>query len=99
MFRVMMDDLENYKQKAEMTKELATYFSPFSPLNQFSQDVLLKQPQTKDQIIDVRLGMKNKDAEKIKNLEQKLDGFKKMEKENDESKKAAKKFKDKSKEL
>lgn len=32
MFKVMMSDLETYKQKADMTKELATYFSPFSPI-------------------------------------------------------------------
>jgi hypothetical protein len=52
-----------------MTKELATYFSPFSPIQQFSQEVLFKQPQSKDKIIDVNLGMKNKDAELIKKLE------------------------------
>ena len=32
MFKVMMSDLETYKQKADKTKELATYFSPFSPI-------------------------------------------------------------------
>ena len=32
MFKVMMSDLEAYKQKADMSKELATYFSPFSPI-------------------------------------------------------------------
>ena len=69
MFKVMMSDLETYKQKADMTKELATYFSPFSPIQQFSQEVLFKQPQSKDKIIDVNLGMKNKDAELIKKLE------------------------------
>jgi len=36
MFKVMMDDFEVYKQKAEMTKEMATYFSPFTPIQQFS---------------------------------------------------------------
>ena len=69
MFKVMMSDLVTYKQKADMTKELATYFSPFSPIQQFSQEVLFKQPQSKDKIIDVNLGMKNKDAELIKKLE------------------------------
>lgn len=29
MFKVMMNDLENYRIKANMSKELATYFSPF----------------------------------------------------------------------
>ena len=32
MFKVMMNDLELYKQKADMSKQLATYFSPFSPI-------------------------------------------------------------------
>jgi hypothetical protein len=32
VFKVMNDDLENYKQKADMSKELATFFSPFTPI-------------------------------------------------------------------
>jgi len=36
MFKVMMNDLELYKQKADMSKQLATYFSPFSPIQTFS---------------------------------------------------------------
>jgi hypothetical protein len=32
-FKVMMSDLENYKIKAEMSKEFATFFSPFAPIN------------------------------------------------------------------
>ena len=36
MFKVMMSDLEQYKQKADMSKQLATYFSPFSPITTFS---------------------------------------------------------------
>jgi uncharacterized phage-like protein YoqJ len=32
MFKVMMGDLDTYKQKADMSKELATYFSPFTPI-------------------------------------------------------------------
>ena len=32
VFKVMSDDLENYKQKADMSKELATFFSPFTPI-------------------------------------------------------------------
>lgn len=42
MFKVMIHDFEVYKQKAEMSKELATFFSPFTPINQFSQDELLR---------------------------------------------------------
>ena len=37
-FKIMMNDLENYKHKAEMSKEYATFFSPFSPINQFSEE-------------------------------------------------------------
>lgn len=70
MFKIMMNDLENYKQRADMSKELATYFSPFSPIQQFSQEELMRQPQTKDKIIDIDLGMKEKDAVLIKQLEQ-----------------------------
>lgn len=43
MFKVMMNDLENYKIKANMSKELATYFSPFQPINEFSQEDLIKE--------------------------------------------------------
>jgi hypothetical protein len=31
--KVMMNDLENYKIKADMSKEFATFFSPFAPIN------------------------------------------------------------------
>lgn len=48
MFKVMMNDLDNYRIKANMSKELATYFSPFQPINEFTQQDLLKQDQTKD---------------------------------------------------
>jgi hypothetical protein len=53
-----------------MSKELATYFSPFSPINQFSQESLFKQQQTKNNIIDVKLGMADKTSETIKDLSQ-----------------------------
>lgn len=33
---------------------------------------MFKQPQTRDKIIDVKMGMKNKDAERIKDLEKEL---------------------------
>ena len=72
MFKVMMNDLELYKQKAEMSKQLATYFSPFSPIQTFSQEQLFKQPQTKEGIINVDLGMKNKDSDLIKKMEKDL---------------------------
>ena len=31
--KIMMNDLENYKIKADMSKEYATYFSPFGIIN------------------------------------------------------------------
>lgn len=31
-FKILMNDLDTYKQKADMSKELATYFSPFTPI-------------------------------------------------------------------
>ena len=95
MFKVMMSDLETYKQKEDMTKELATYFSPFSPIQQFSQEVLFKQPQSKDKIIDVNLGMKNKDAELIKKLEKENKNLKDVSSQNEKLKSDAAKFKEK----
>ena len=32
MFKMLINDLEMYKQKAEMSKQRATFFSPFSPV-------------------------------------------------------------------
>jgi hypothetical protein len=48
MFKVMMNDLESYRIRANMSKELATYFSPFQPLNEFSREELTKQDQSRD---------------------------------------------------
>ena len=94
MFKVMMSDLETYKQKADMTKELATYFSPFSPIQQFSQETLFKQPQTKDKIIDVNLGMKSKDAELIKKLEKENQNLKDVKSTNEKLKDDVAKYKE-----
>lgn len=69
MFKVMMNDLELYKQKADMSKQLATYYSPFSPIKTFSQEVLMSQPQVAGGIMDVQTGMKNKDVDLIKKME------------------------------
>lgn len=44
MFKVMMNDLETYQKKADMSKEMATFFSPFTSINQFSQKELAEQP-------------------------------------------------------
>lgn len=95
MFKVMMSDLEAYKQKAEMSKELATYFSPFSPINQFSQESLFKQQQTKNNIIDVKLGMADKTSETIKDLSQQVSKMKEIESQNKQLVKDIDKFKEK----
>ena len=69
MFKVMMGDLEAYNQKADMSKELATYFSPFTPINIFDKETLQNQKKNKENILDVKLGMSEKSSEQIKNLE------------------------------
>lgn len=53
----MRDDLENYKKVAQMSKELATYYSPFTPLTQYKHEVLIKLPQIKSEIIDLKEAM------------------------------------------
>jgi uncharacterized coiled-coil DUF342 family protein len=53
----MRDDLENYKKVAQMSKELATYYSPFTPLTQYKHEVLIKLPQIKSDIIDLKEAM------------------------------------------
>lgn len=57
LFKLMRDDLENYKKVAQMSKELATYYSPFTPLTQYKQEVLIKLPQIKSEIIDLKEAM------------------------------------------
>ena len=53
----MRDDLENYKKIAQMSKELATYYSPFTPLHQYKREFLIKLPQIKSEIIDLKGAM------------------------------------------
>ena len=68
-----MNDLDQFNRKAEMSKELATYYSPFQPLATFPSAVLNEQPtlerKTKEKIIDVNYAMKIEDTVKIKKLE------------------------------
>ena len=52
-----------------MSKELATYFSPFTPLNQFDKDSLQRQQKNKENILDVKLGMNDASSEQMKKLE------------------------------
>lgn len=73
LFKLMRDDLDNYKKVAQMSKELATYYSPFTPLHQYKREVLIKLPQIKSEIIDL------KDA--MQETSDKIDVFKKQIKE------------------
>lgn len=58
-----------------MSKELATYYSPFTPLHQYKREFLIKLPQIKSEIIDLKGAMQetslNIDTlnKKIKELE------------------------------
>ena len=70
-----MNDLENMNKKAEMSKELATHYSPFQPLNKFNLEELKEQPtmkkkSAKDKVLDVNYAMKIEDTVKIKKLEE-----------------------------
>lgn len=56
-----MNDLENYKHKAEMSKEYATFFSPFSPINQFSEEEMKNMIQVKKGIVNIDAVVKLKD--------------------------------------
>ena len=84
MFKVMMSDLDQYKQKADMSKQLATYFSPFSPITTFSLEQLFKQPQTRDGVINSSLGDKKnenlikKQEKDFINLREKMGQYEKL---------------------
>ena len=56
-----------------MSKELATYYSPFTPLTQYKREVLIKLPQIKSEIIDLK--------EAMKETSDNIDGLKKQIKE------------------
>ena len=86
-----MDDLELYKQKAEMSKELATYFSPFTPLSQFSLSEM-SEHKTPKGLIDVNKAVRNKDAERIKTLEKDILHFKEQMRMFEETKKSEQKY-------
>ena len=73
LFKLMRDDLENYKKVAQMSKELATFYSPFTPLHQYKREVLIKLPQIKSEIIDLK--------EAMHETSQNIDGLKKQIKE------------------
>lgn len=54
---LMREDLENYKRIALLSKDLATYYSPFTPLQQYKREFLIKLPQIKSEIIDLKVVM------------------------------------------
>lgn len=49
----MRDDLEKYKKVYEMSKELETMYSPFTPQNQFKEQTLVALKQ-RNGIIDLK---------------------------------------------
>ena len=87
LMRVMMNDLEQFNKKAEMSKELATYYSPLQPLATFPSSLLNEQPtierKTKEKVIDVNYAMKIEDTVKIKKLEQELQSLKDVKSQNE----------------
>ena len=52
MFHLMRNDLEKYKKVYELSKELETIYSPFTPHNQYSETTLRDLPKKHD-IIDL----------------------------------------------
>lgn len=40
MYKVIEEDLSEFKKRAEMSKELATFFSPFTPIQTFKLEEL-----------------------------------------------------------
>jgi chromosome segregation ATPase len=79
LFKLMRDDLDNYKKVAQLSKDLATYYSPFTPLHQYKREVLIKLPQIKSEIIDLK--------EAMKETSDNIDGLKKQIKELEAQKK------------
>ena len=53
----MRYDLDKYKKVYEMSKELETIYSPFTPLNQFKEQELISLPRRND-IVDLTEIMK-----------------------------------------
>ena len=74
-----------------MSKELATYFSPFTPINQFSLQEM-SEHKTPKGLIDVNKALRSKDAERIKDLEKEILGYKEQMRMFEESKKNETKY-------
>ena len=58
----MRHDLDKYKKVYEMSKELETIYSPFTPLNQFKEQELISLPRRND-IVDLTEIMKETSQE------------------------------------
>ena len=54
LHQMMIKVLEDYKQKAEMSKELATYFEPFSNIRIHEPNDISKLPQIKKDVISIK---------------------------------------------
>ena len=77
MFHLMRNDLEKYKRVYELSKELETMYSPFSPQNQYSEATLNSLPK-RHEIIDLTKIMEDATHE-FDNLKSKVH---ELEKEN-----------------
>ena len=75
MFHLMRNDLEKYKRVYELSKELETMYSPFSPQNQYSESTLNNLPK-RHEIIDLTKIMEDATHE-FDNLKQKLREYEK----------------------
>jgi hypothetical protein len=61
-----------------MSKDLATYYSPFTPLHQYKREFLIKLPQIKSEIIDLK-GVMQETSQNIETLSKRI---KELEKAN-----------------
>ena len=61
-----------------MSKDLATYYSPFTPLQQYKREFLIKLPQIKSEIIDLK-GVMQETSQQIETLNKRI---KELEKAN-----------------
>ena len=103
MFHLMRNDLEKYKRVYELSKELETMYSPFTPQNQYSEATLNSLPK-RNEIIDLTKIMEGathelenqknkvheleKDNRKLRGQNQKLENeYEELEREKDKYKK------------
>ena len=73
----MRDDLENYKKIAQMSKDFATMYSPFTPLQQYKREYLMKLPSIKSEIIDLK-GAMQETSEAIDKLNKRISELEKL---------------------